>query len=684
MTMSGWTERAIEFSVVKAVVFFGLWTIACNATTMLGGSLGALQAVFFVALLASVPASWWIMRQIRSPTEQVPTGGQAQALIAPLSPQTVVALALVFLLLVAYRLSGEYLVFFVGALALLCTGLVVSWKNWRGTEARAVPSWENRLAFWLALLLLVTVSLVTVRWSYDLPYYINLSIGILDHPDWPLLRYDTSLGETGRPMMTPAYASLSYEPLHAVIASLTGWEVPAIRDFLFRPLIAALTVLALASLFRVLLPAHWGLTTLLCVLIAGVHGDTFRTLGHFVIVQPSIGKGALVGFVVPAIIWAALRFSRRPTPAHWAVMALAQAAAVGFSPSGIPVAPIAAGLALLASASVTRREAVKLGIGLAASAWPIIVGLWLLASRPVTGAEFGRSPPIEADVISTFGWGVMRWLLLAGVLGSWIFVANARVRRYLLVTALGMIVFLANPLLSDLLGAYASGHLNWRLFWAVPIVPMLTILVVTGAVAVLRSARPLWLLAFALLPVLVLWPESLFHKDRAPLGTPRLQLPEDYANYVELTEGLGVGDAFVAPKEIAAWAITRRHHPAPLVVRPLYLIHWLNLQGPGDANRRLQIQRLIAPADFDEGAGEAALEIFGEDGLIDPAGWREEALAALRDDLAAGRYALVITKAINPNRAYFEPLLEAEGFNSRRSGAYVIWSPPGASGDYSQ
>ena len=275
-----------------------------------------------------------------------------------------------------YAFTGRLALYWVVGLALT---LLLA-----GTELRARPIWRraattrrHRLALAAMCLGCVALTLVAHRPDADDPFYLNFAVHAVDHPEAPLIAYDTLHGFPELPLSLPVYKVHSIELLEAAVSYLTGLRVLDVAHLLFPVLAALWVVLAYARLSRLLSPTRWiwvlggALAFLFCI------GSPHQSYGNFAFVRLHQGKAVLLSALLPLVIAYGLEFALAPSRRRWLRLAASQIAAVGLSASALWSAPTVAALALASAAPWGRRGARVVLLGLTASAYPLAVAAGL-------------------------------------------------------------------------------------------------------------------------------------------------------------------------------------------------------------------------------------------------------------------------------------------------------------------
>ena len=419
-------------------------------------------------------------------------------------------------------------------------------------------------------LLCAFISLTAHKPDLDDAFYANLAVAAADHPNAALLAGDTLHGVEGVPLPLPVYRVHALELLAGAVAYATPLRALDVAHLLIPTLAALLVPLAYARLFRLLIPGQWLLGVALAVgFLVGV-GDASHGYGSFAFVRMQQGKAILLSLGLPLIAAYALEYAAAPTRARWLRLALAQIAAVGVSASALWAAPAVAGLALASARPLRAGWLRNLALGLAASAYPLLLALVLRAETSATFAAAGTvresSVMFEEAIRVVIGRNPIGYVTLFCVLGAWALAATALARRFAVVFTLAFLLVFWSPLTAGWIAAHITSPLTyWRVFWLLP-VPALVGLALAGPLAAggsRRSVRVGRLAIAGLAAILFLWLPA-----RHPASS---------------TSGVRLAPPGwkIAPAALAAARAVRDHAPegAPVLAPPwraVTTLHWPN------------------------------------------------------------------------------------------------------------
>ena len=545
------------------VLTFGLWTVACNLTMLLGGGLQDLLLGFVLLSLALGWGRWWYNTHL------------------PHEP------------------SG------------------------RETNHASDPHHSFHTALlWGLVIVAMAVTLVAHRPDPDDATYVNRAVTAADNPQAPLLQYD---GKHSIPVpIRQINRGLSFELLAAALSWLT--QLPAIYwlHLVFPALAAMLVVLAYAELFRLLAPTHWIWGVLAVMVFLCVNGEVHRTYGNFSFVRLHHGKAMLVSVLVPLLIAYSLRFVFQPTRRHWLLLSSAQITAIGLSSTGFLVAPVVVICSLLTGVwelpAFTERVK-RFLLGCTAAGYPIALGLSLrlpvitkTVTRQAADIQAGGALPasglalLDKSVQLMFGDGRFVFVNVLIVLTAWLWCETRLARRLCLIFPLGVGLLFANPLSAPLIAHSLSiSGIYWRVFWLLPLPMMAGLTLIGSLVAKWPLALPgteggpslrflVWgnrlrygLYALVLLLVVGLSEQTIFSPaNRVRLGLPGLKVTPEYQIAHFINDALDTRPNVLAPYTVSVWLPTFHGHPYPLIARELG--YWrLGRQAEG----RMAMQRYI-------------------------------------------------------------------------------------------
>lgn len=579
----------LRSACAMVVALFGCWTLLANAVVLSGNSFADLSRWTFLALVAAaVVLAYLHVDHTFGPS--APATTDTASAESPKSEKTLVQLLIGAGLAAIFAFGRQYLIFWI--LTVLYLGVTYCretvWREpvWRERQAPGLPFREVGGQGWnyLALAVAAVVAVLAAFWlnlpSADQSLYVNMAVSVLDAPNAPIYATDTLHGVPGAYLL-PTYRVHSFELLAAWVAQAFHIPEPIwVFHFLLGPFFALFSVCTAAVCLRRLLPQRWGWAVLTLTGLLLILCGAFRMYGNFAYVMIYQGKSVFVTAMIPLIVTYALDFFARPRLGHWLLLLLAQVCAVGFTANALYAAPLAAGFALAACWRPTWSDTRRLGLGLLASIYPVLLGLIIRSAVIREGLESldsfqGGLFPIEAAVHEVLGQGATLWLWLLGLTCAWCLVRDRAIRHWVLGFSLGFTLICLNPFLDDYWGKYVTAQfLTWRLLWVIPLPVFLSLLITQGIASSFERA-PGQKLVFGFMVLALLLPFTFDQSWNDPLLRPEVRLglkvPQpQYAVAKQLSEVAGTGRPVLAPENVAEWVPTFRQHAYPLVARGLY------------------------------------------------------------------------------------------------------------------
>jgi len=612
-----------------SVGVFAVWTLSAHATTFLGGSLDDLLWLFGVAA-AILGFVAWRFRGAGAVGSTKRAGGDSTA---PPHWQraAVVAVAACCALLVAWGVSLEIVWALAAGLAVVLSAreLLAAEDSGAPTRARSTGlGWISALALGCAV-----IALVSHRPDADDGFYLNLAVAAADDPTAALLANDTLHRIPDVPLPLPVYRVHSLELLQAALSRVSGAAVLDVAHLWLAALAALAVPFAFARLHRRLLPGAWPWATVVSIAVLLFTSSASHGWSNFGLVRLHQGKALLLTLLLPLTIAYGIEFAQRSGLRPWLRLAAVQIAAVGVSASGLWLAPIVAGTALLAGNPCLRtaRARRRLAAGLAASGYVLVLAL---ALRGVTTATFEsaaiQSPALEFSSLTlstqalrtVIGPGLAGGFALFAALGAWAFALQPLTRRLCAFSAAAALL-LWNPFAASFIAAHlTSAPTYWRVLWLLP-VPVLIAVVLAAPIERSGPAKPAVALSAAAALLLfatavALRPEALAPSaaNQVRIAAPGWKLPPSELETARwIVEATTTTDRVLAPKHVAPWLPTFHEHPTPLVVRREYLPVLHEALGPEELSRRMHLLGLVSGSRTSPHAAEMLRATIVEDGL---------------------------------------------------------------------
>lgn len=570
--------------------FFAGWTVGSNFAALAGLEFRSLWGAF--ALGAAGAYGAW---RARARAFDLLADPGLEIVGAPVDPQSLgrERLALVFVLGAVIAAAGlwfvktsSYAPLWASIVASAGLALAFSVRDAGPAPAGNGPG-PRHLGFAVLLAAIVLLYFLTSAPDGDDAFYLNLPVG-LKSAHGPMFAGDTTLGETGWPLLGSNYKVESLPTLAAALSAVTGLPVivvaHAVLPALWCVMLASAAYVIFFSFFR--RDWLWG-ASLYVLLLVGL-GWSFQSYGLHGIVRLFHGKAVWVSILAPLLFFVTYAALRRKSAAG-AFLALGlQISALGATANAIYLAPLAMGLVCAArffdfGGPARPSGRVFHALFLATSAYNLVVGLVLLATDPPTPMQKFEAP-IETAVWSLFS----NKILLAIFVGAAGLAALAALvdRRWRFATlyAGAFFLFVLNPALWKPYSDYVTGNLSFRLFWAAPFPMLLAVGAMTLTAAAARIARPAALVAASVLAVSPISSLHVASLGFAPVKTEKAA----YGVAIEAARAAGNG-RILAASDVALWLPTLETPPRLVYVRADYLEQQRSRAPAGDLDWRMTL-----------------------------------------------------------------------------------------------
>ncbi|MCC2680786.1 MAG: hypothetical protein K0S36_350 [Nitrosospira multiformis] len=499
-------------------------------------------------------------------------------------------------LILVYRWTSNYLVFWFLTITYLA---IARWLLIGGP----IGIFQTSIKGTLNPAVLIAASFVAVYGAtrgginLDDPFQVNLIVGLLEHPSWPILRFDTMHRIPELPIMTSAYLSLTLEPLQAVLIDKLDANASTLRHLVFPSIVSFIGIVYLYLLINSLTP-RWAVPTLFTfIAIVLFYATDFRMMGSFYWEYLAAGKQILVAMIIPALLWYTSRVMVTADVRDAILLASTAISASGLTPNGIFVAPLAAGLLALAHLTSDRAAIKRILLVTGCVAYPLAIGILIILTTHVTPSEVLDISGIEDDFRTVLGWDWRFWAATPLLLSAWAALPHLSSRRLILSWTLIFFLTIANPALDTFWARYLTGNLNWRLFWAFPVLLLISV-ALHSVIRALSTRR--WMQWIAPASVVigsiaigtstlapVHWQAFGWRSDRVPM--PEYEIAKVLGGELRPSDGV------LAPNTISAYLTTFTRHPRPVIARPLYLIHLKKHLSLPDLTQRALLYAIVAP-----------------------------------------------------------------------------------------
>jgi hypothetical protein len=593
--------------LVGGLSFLTAWTIGVHAITLAQWPFAALQVALAAAVGVAAVTLWYARRFGFQSLPDAAALPSVHVEFAKLRAQTgahVLALILLAALFSAAALveqaSGDFTPLY--AVLLVTAGYALARTFMRAAPGAAVLTFRPTRAalggisptagmIVLAVLILLFYFLTSVPDADD-SLYLNLAVGA-KHARGAVYATDSMLGIPGLPLIKSSYRLESMQLLAAVLSDVTGLPVITIAHALIPGLLCALFAAILAVIYPVLFGHAWFAAAFMHLAWLLAMRPGLFSYGHDAITRFFHGKAFFVTAMVPLIAVLTVLSVRRSLRTLYGLLAASLVASIGLTANAVYVGPLTVALSaaplLLPGDAARRRAALRLGIVLVYPAAAILALLLL-------------SPPAPSEVPFDMGLGLVlqdaagsSFALVAAMLLMFGAAAAALLERRFVPVSVGLLVallFVFNPALWRFYGEHVTGHLNYRLLWAVPFPLLLSI----ASGVVWMSLPRIGRFAGA---VLLGWMAAAgvagIAWGFAPIKVPR----SDYAIAREINERSPAGGLILAPEEISTWIATLEDARPVVEARGIYtpqrarfmpagqyrdrgmLFDWVSQQPPG-------------------------------------------------------------------------------------------------------
>lgn len=668
----------LGFSISLSLLFaFGIWTIFCNLAVLLQLNFHEFIRASYLGLSLVVFGGsfiFWLSRQSKF---------HRTSLIVPEArnhkePRWILHLSVGLLFTVISRLSGSYEIFWILSVSYLIFVAVRYYLVGEFTANNNSVKSATMLSVFLVVAILL-YGLLQADSSLDDSYYVNLIVGMLNYPDLPILWKDTLFGPGELLHHNSVYMVNGYEPLQAVLIYHFGIDPFILRQFVFVPIAAIVSIILWAKCCQLVSPRNWEYLLTLFLLLVFVWSTQFRMVGQFYFEYLYMGKSVLVACVFPALIYATIQWYQSGRLVHWLVLFVLNAAAVGFSPNGLYVAPIAVGLLLCGLIQFNASGLLRFGYGIAACLYPVVAALLLILNVEVSPSENLEPETIYGSLRTSLGWGWYYWAMLPLIVAGWSTQQYRSTRRLLIFWTLAFLLTIANPMLDHYWAHYVTGNLNWRLVWSFPI-----LLVVALALQGLWCKIPIIRKRVWMLPMLILC-ISLILKNFSTISYNKWEHFDLFEKRVpsiefkiasDLNEILMPSDRLLAPRNISAYIVTMNEYPFPIVTRPLYLLHMRKKLSETELLRRALLYTLVAPEEIGTGALMKLHTYLRQHMGIAEKDLIPQSIKLFANEIRIMSISCVVLSPENKLKPELSEILLAANYRMKESHGFQIWLAP--------
>jgi hypothetical protein len=558
------------------LLWFGCWTIICNALVISGTHYKALVwglgGATILAGLIAIPIipRIFVRYSDSSSTEAAAAWGQAE--------RPLVAIGLIVVALAGGLLTSR----FQSSGLLIAMTAILSFIAWRFLPTPAAQPLRGPPALGILFVFVLLCLLYYFgHWSdWDDANYINMALGA-QHTKGLVFQFDTMLGDGPGPIHLPTYKFHSFELLGAVLSSLAGLSpISVIHLVLPAPALAGLT-LVLYLVLKPLVGQRWVSTSVFMLAFLYAVTESLGAWGMHGVLRFYQGKGFLVTALVPASAALTARWFVRRDRYDLVGLGLIHVCALGASANGLYVTPLASAFtaAAMALGDVRRdwRGTLAALLWLAPTLiYPVaLAGAGVFAHLYLPSEVTGPQPGYDNFRFVT-GWGWAGRLSLAVLPLAAIGFADRRLRlAAALYLPLAYLLVLSPP--GWTVASLVTGNLGFRFFWAIP-AGLIAGLVLDMLCRHVLGPRA-WLglvAALATLLIALVYNARLVEPPFRTVWTkPGLRVVSaDYTAAVTLARLAPAGCNVLVPERVAVWLSTMDGAPHPAFVRSLYLKHY--------------------------------------------------------------------------------------------------------------
>lgn len=648
------------------VSVLGVWTIYAHASVMAARSFSQLLWWSWLPLVVAVFLTTRLWR-----TETEPEGGSdadADSESAGFRWSSTVEFWMQFTLLGAVVLA---FVRFRGFwLLALVHGLLF---NLRETEKQPVsappptaPSRADDVSLIVVALLAVLFTLFTHRPDPDDAYFLAESVAAVDHPDLPLLSFDSMHGNPELPSMDVFHKPEAFSLMVATASAITGLPAATHYYFVFPALFAFLFAISNWLLLN-RLAGKWawlGLVATFVVLV--VWGDEHESYGNFALIRLFQGKAVFVSVFVPLTIYYTLRFAHQSGWREWVLLFLVQTAAIGCASTAALVTPLCSALALLACSWPPRQRLASFLTGALTWSYAGLILVWLLLEKQAAGVTEIAQVQGFLGMQATFGERAS--VALVAIVLLPLLAATARLPsagwlgRYVPV----VLLFVLNEGTNMWVARFTAPNISWRIFWAIPVPLLLGSCFAAAVGTALRWYREenrrkalacgaATLAVFALFLGFARW--TIAESNKTKFGAPKREVHSSALEAAQVVVANTTSDDLVLCSWQVSTVLTGFHDGPQLILsRPDYGKGLVRIVGKEEATKRYQLSCLVS-------------------GLIRDYSPRVQNWAL--DEVKKREIAAVVLNARLAEHLYiFRRGLERNGFTNEMTDSYEVWTIP--------
>ena len=601
--------------LILGTSLFASWTALCYLMVFTGGNFAQLLQLSPLAIFAGLVGAWLCPYAESAHATSSPQSLTAVTPLKTMRTWPLLAYLAGFMLLdrLGAPWGALWAIQLVGCILILCHIYRSEPEPCRRNRSPAGKG--TSLTVIVLMLCGAALTLVSHRPDIDDAQYLNFVVTAMDFPQEALYSRSGLWSDPSMPLEYPIYRLHSYELLVAALSQITGLDHQALYYLALPALFGAAAVLVHWQLARYLLPRGAISILIIWLTLIIALGETHRAFGNFAFVRLFQGKSLLVTVALPFCLLLGLRFAESPGWRRGLALGMIIVCSLGLSSSALVTVPVivgATGAAALLNVSGRNIKFIIIGATLFAAGFAAIGAVILSDASLGNGLYGGVQPSVSNGLYMVLGDGLLGTLVLGLLPLAALFVADKRRGKIFAATILIFILTLLNPWTAPFLAEMLDLALQWRIFWAVPLL-LCAALALAGLSnrlladwPQLPSAALLCLTVVALLWLSNRW--SLSEANGVTIGVPEAKVvPFDHALAREIVDDAPDRPTIYAPVSISAWVTTFRDHPYPAFVRIDYF-SFADIQqhaGMEEINRRKRLFDIL------EGHDEyASLSIF--------------------------------------------------------------------------
>jgi len=595
-------------SVVKSicdlfVIFFAGWTILVWLVVFVGkGSFNDLS--IFSPLTFIFPLAY-LYTVYNKDDPRLAGGGVVfrAGLKPPISGRYIYAcfVALFFVLII---FGFEY--FWAGAIVFLAANYLRDVRSIVRIEDVAEGGAVRCISFLIFCAACILISAVVQRPDSDDGFFINLAVTALDEPHRSLLAFDGTLNVPTIPLM-PAYRIHSFELFLALVAGVLDVEPILVAHVILPSIMGALVAFSSGLILRIFLPFRWHVGCFFLLLFWLTMADPHEGFSNYGLVRIFQGKAVLFTALIPILIVNTIHAYNKPGTTSLGILAATIIAAVGLSSSGLFLGPILVVFTLFSLWAPCPKSYSRALLPLLCCLvlLPVAFVTWhsMQLLEPILNSSiiYGKNLTFDYAIEKVFGSGIYCFSQFVVLVCCWFFVENSAVKKFILSFTLIFFLTVFNPFLYDFWARYiTSPPVFFRLFFLYPIPIFTSVLLVSLLYddSKLSGFKARIFILSLVVFVFLFVPKftTLSAANRVSLGSAfDLKVPPIAYSMAGLaSEFAGPQRTILAPRAIAMWIPTYRHHSKLVAMKENYLKGMLPWIGAKEFYNRIKLFRYIS------------------------------------------------------------------------------------------